>query len=95
MRHLGRGLPCKIHFESFWDKHLKPAGVDVVFIMLDDFHYFPIMKENSMYLTMRAMFQELVNQKCNYSLVITAYTNLFTQFAEIAEPLLRFLLGLI
>ncbi len=75
---------------DLWHGHLKPAGIDVAFIMLDDFHYFPLVSEDSAYLTLRSVFQELANQKCNYCLVVTAHSNLFTEIAEIAEPLLRF-----
>ncbi|MDH2899555.1 MAG: hypothetical protein PXY39_01150 [archaeon] len=76
--------------KDLWNKHLRPSGIDVVFILLDDFHYFPIAAEDSSYLTLRAIFQELVNQKCNYSLIVTAHSGLFTELADMAEPLLRF-----
>jgi hypothetical protein len=75
---------------NLWNKHLKPSGVEIALFLLDDFHYFPIGAEESSYLTLRAIFQELVNQNCNYSLVVTANPVLFTQLADIAEPLLRF-----
>lgn len=75
---------------SLWVDHLQPSGIEVVFVLLDDFHYFPIGAEDSAYLTLRSLFQELVNQKCNYSLVVTAHSGLFTEIAEVAEPLLRF-----
>ena len=75
---------------DLWHRHLKPSGTDIVFILLDDLHYFPIKSEESAYLTLRSTFQELVNQGCNYSLVVTAHSNLFTEIAEVAEPLLRF-----
>ncbi|MGI0078291.1 MAG: hypothetical protein ACRECH_01560 [Nitrososphaerales archaeon] len=75
---------------DLWKKHLQPAGIDIVFVLLDDFHYFPIAAEDSAYLSLRSLFQELVNQKCNYSLVVTAHFGLFTELAEMAEPLLRF-----
>ncbi len=67
-----------------------PSGTQIAFIMLDDLHYFPVRKEESAYLTLRTTFQELVNRKCNYSLTITAPTLLFTDIAEVAEPLGRF-----
>lgn len=76
--------------ELLWKKHLEPAGTQVAFIMLDDLHYFPLRKEESAYLTLRTTFQELVNRMCNYSPIITAPTLLFTDIAEIAEPLGRF-----
>lgn len=76
--------------KDLWKKHLQPAGIDLVFVLLDDFHYFPIAAEDSAYLSLRSLFQELVNQKCNYSLVVTAHAGLFTEIAEIAEPVLRF-----
>ncbi|MGI0025432.1 MAG: hypothetical protein ACREA4_09865, partial [Nitrososphaera sp.] len=76
--------------KSLWHKHLKPAGTEIAFILLDDFHSFPIRPDESAYLTLRSTFQELVNQKCNYSLVITAHSGLFTEIADIAEPMLRF-----
>ena len=76
--------------QVLWNKHLAPSGTQIVFIMLDDLHYFPLHKEESAYLTLRTTFQELVNRKCNYSLIITAPTLLFTDIAEVAEPLGRF-----
>lgn len=76
--------------KSLWHKHLKPAGTEIAVILLDDLHYFPIRRDESAYLTLRSTFQELVNQKCNYSLVITAHSGLFTEIADIAEPILRF-----
>jgi len=76
--------------KRLWHDHLKPAGTEVAFILLDDLHYFPIRPDESAYLTLRSTFQELVNQKCNYSLVITANSGLFTEIADIAEPMLRF-----
>lgn len=75
---------------DLWKKHLQPAGIDVVFVLLDDFHYFPIAAEDSAYLSLRSLFQELVNQKCNYSLVVTAHAGLFAEIADLAEPVLRF-----
>lgn len=75
---------------SLWHKHLKPSGTDIAFILLDDLHYFSVKPEGSAYLTLRSTFQELVNQGCNYSLIVTAHSNLFTEVAEVAEPLLRF-----
>ena len=68
---------------DLWKKHLQPAGIDIVFVLLDDFHYFPILAEDSAYLSLRSLFQELVNQKCNYSLVVTAHTGLFTEIAQV------------
>lgn len=76
--------------EILWKKHLAPSGTQIALIMLDDLHYFPLRREESAYLTLRTTFQELVNRKCNYSLIITAPTLLFTDIAEIAEPLGRF-----
>ena len=76
--------------EVLWKDHLGPSGTQVAFVMLDDLHYFPLRKEESAYLTLRTTFQELVNRKCNYSLIITAPTLLFTDIAEVAEPLSRF-----
>ncbi|MDG6908722.1 MAG: hypothetical protein JRN20_23390, partial [Nitrososphaerota archaeon] len=74
---------------DLWKKHLEKK-VDIVFVMLDDFQYFPLASEDSAYLSLRSLFQELVNQKCNYSLVVTAHSELFTKLADIAEPVLRF-----
>lgn len=76
--------------KNLWHNHLKPAGTEIAFILLDDLHSFPIRPDESAYLTLRSTFQELVNQKCNYSLVITAHSGLFTEIADIAEPMLRF-----
>ncbi len=76
--------------KGLWHNHLKPAGTEIAFILLDDLHYFPIRPDESPYLTLRSTFQELVNQKCNYSLVISAHSGLFTEIADIAEPMLRF-----
>ena len=76
--------------EVLWKEHLSPAGTQVAFVMLDDLHYFPLRREESAYLTLRTTFQELVNRRCNYSLIITAPTLLFTDIAEVAEPLGRF-----
>ena len=76
--------------QQLWEKHLKPSGVQIAFVMLDDLHYFPIKAEDSAYLTLRTTFQELVNRKCNYSLVITAQSLLFSEISELAEPVVRF-----
>jgi hypothetical protein len=76
--------------QTLWDKHLKPSGVNVAFILLDDLHYFPIKAEESAYLTLRATFQELVNRGCNYSLIVTAPSLLFSEISDIAEPVVRF-----
>lgn len=76
--------------KDLWHKHLKPAGTEIVFVLLDDLHSFPIRPDESAYLTLRSTFQELVNQKCNYSLIVTAHSGLFTEIADIAEPMLRF-----
>ena len=76
--------------KRLWHDHLKPADTEIAFILLDDLHYFPIRPDESAYLTLRSTFQELVNQKCNYALVITAHSGLFTEIADIAEPMLRF-----
>jgi len=76
--------------QLLWEKHLAPSGTQIAFIMLDDLHYFPLRKEESAYLTLRTTIQELVNRRCNYSLIITAPTLLFSDIAEVAEPLGRF-----
>jgi hypothetical protein len=76
--------------QQLWENHLKPSGVQIAFIMLDDLHYFPIKAEDSAYLNLRTTFQELVNRKCNYSLVVTAQSLLFSEIAELAEPVVRF-----
>ncbi len=76
--------------QSLWNDHLKPAGVQIAFVMLDDLHYFPIKAEDSAYLNLRTTFQELVNRKCNYSLVVTAQSILFSEIADLAEPVVRF-----
>ena len=76
--------------QDLWTKYLAPSGVQVAFVLMDDLHYFPLQREESAYLTLRTTFQELVNRKCNYSLVVTAPTLLFSTMAEIAEPVIRF-----
>lgn len=76
--------------QRLWEDHLKPSGVQIAFVMLDDLHYFPIKAEDSAYLNLRTTFQELVNRKCNYSLVVTAQSLLFSEIAEMAEPVVRF-----
>jgi hypothetical protein len=76
--------------QRLWEDHLKPSGVQIAFVMLDDLHYFPIKTEDSAYLNLRTTFQELVNRRCNYSLVVTAQSLLFSEIAEIAEPVVRF-----
>jgi hypothetical protein len=76
--------------QQLWEQHLKPSGVQIAFVMLDDLHYFPIKAEDSAYLNLRTTFQELVNRKCNYSLVVTAQALLFSEIAELAEPVVRF-----
>ncbi|MCL1976745.1 MAG: hypothetical protein FWG55_01340 [Candidatus Bathyarchaeota archaeon] len=58
--------------------------------MFDDLHYFPIRAEDSAYLNLRTAFQELVNRHCNYSLVVTAQSLLFSEIADMAEPVVRF-----
>jgi hypothetical protein len=76
--------------QLLWEDHLKPSGTQIAFILLDDLHYFPIKVKDSPYLTLRTTFQELVNRKCNYSLVVTAQSLLFSEIAEVAEPVIRF-----
>ena len=76
--------------QKLWTDHLKPADIQIAFVMLDDLHYFPIKAEDSAYLNLRTTFQELVNRKCNYSLVVTAQSILFDEIAELAEPVVRF-----
>ena len=76
--------------QRLWEDHLKPSGTQIAFILLDDLHYFPIRPKDSPYLTLRTTFQELVNRKCNYSLVVTAQSLLFSEIADIAEPVIRF-----
>ncbi|MGH9876155.1 MAG: hypothetical protein ACRD5H_00825 [Nitrososphaerales archaeon] len=76
--------------ENLWQKHLKPKGTEIAFVFLDDLHYFPIKSDDSSYLNLRTMFQELVHRGCNYSLVVTAPTGLLTEIAESAEPMIRF-----
>jgi hypothetical protein len=76
--------------QSLWDNHLRPSKVDIAFVLLDDLHYFPIKAEEPAYLTLRTTFQELVNRGCNYSLIVTAPSLLFSAIAEIAEPVVRF-----
>lgn len=76
--------------EKLWENHLQPSGIDIAFFLLDDLHYFPLESGGASYLNIRNMFQELVSRGCNYSLCITAHSALFTQIAELAEPLLRF-----
>jgi hypothetical protein len=85
-----KGADLLTNLSDLWQKHLEPCGTDIAFILLDDLHYFPIRTEESAYLTLRSTFQELANQGCNYSLIVTAHSNLFTEIAEVAEPLLRF-----
>jgi ATP/maltotriose-dependent transcriptional regulator MalT len=76
--------------QRLWEDHLKPSGTQIAFVLLDDLHYFPIKAKDSPYLTLRTTFQELVNRKCNYSLVVTAQSLLFSEIAEVAEPVIRF-----
>jgi Cdc6-like AAA superfamily ATPase len=76
--------------QQLWNQHLKPSGVQIAFVMLDDLHYFPIKAEDSAYLNLRTTFQELVNRGCNYSLVVTAHSLLFSEITELAEPIVRF-----
>ena len=76
--------------QRLWEDHLKPSGTQIAFVLLDDLHYFPIRTEDSAYLNLRTTFQELVNRKCNYSLVVTAQSLLFSEIAEMAEPVIRF-----
>ncbi len=76
--------------QDLWNKVLAPSGVEIAFILLDDLHYFRTTKKESSYLNLRTTFQELVNRKCNYSLVVTADAALFNEIADLAEPLTRF-----
>jgi len=76
--------------QQLWEQHLKPSGVQIAFVMLDDLQCFPIKAEDSAYLNLRTTFQELVNRGCNYSLVVTAHSLLFSAIAELAEPIVRF-----
>lgn len=76
--------------ENLWVKHLGANGVEIAFILLDDLHHFPIKAEESAYLNLRTVFQELVNRGCNYSLVVTANAGLFDEISAIAEPTVRF-----
>ncbi|MGI0062465.1 MAG: hypothetical protein ACREBA_08450, partial [Nitrosotalea sp.] len=76
--------------ENLWRKHLEPKGIEIAFVFLDDLHYFPIKSDDSSYLNLRTIFQELVHRGCNYSLIVTAPTGLLTAIAESAEPMIRF-----
>ncbi len=76
--------------QNLWNEVLAASGVEVAFILLDDLHYFRTTKKESAYLNLRTVFQELVNRKCNYSLVVTADAVLFNEIADLAEPLTRF-----
>jgi hypothetical protein len=76
--------------QQLWEDYLKPSGTQIAFVLLDDLHYFPIKAKDSPYLTLRTTFQELVNRKCNYSLVVTAQSLLFSELADVAEPVIRF-----
>jgi hypothetical protein len=76
--------------QTLWEKHLAPSGTQIVFILIDDLHHFPIQRKESAYLTLRTTFQELVNRRCNYSLAVTAPKLLFSEITEVAEPLGRF-----
>ncbi|MGI0006658.1 MAG: ATP-binding protein, partial [Nitrosotalea sp.] len=58
--------------ENLWRKHLEPKGIEIAFVFLDDLHYFPIKSDDSSYLNLRTIFQELVHRGCNYSLIVTA-----------------------
>jgi len=90
-RKVGQEQPNMLDaLQSLWEDHLKPQGIQVAFVLLDDLHYFPIRAEESAYLTLRATFQELVNRNCNYSLVVTAPSLLFSEIADTAEPVMRF-----
>ncbi len=76
--------------EDFWNDSLKPSGARIAFVLIDDLHYFSIRTEDSSYLNLKTTFQELVNRRCNYSLVVTAPSSLFAEIAGLAEPTLRF-----
>lgn len=75
--------------ESLWHKHLKPAGVHVAILFLDDIHHF-IPRQPGAFETLRNIFQSLAMKGCKYSLVISGPRLLFTYASDIAEPFTRF-----
>lgn len=76
--------------EKLWKKHLQPSGIDIAFLFLDDIHYFLQAGQSDAYFALRNIFQELPRRACNFSLVISGPTLLFTQIVDLAEPFVRF-----
>lgn len=76
--------------ESLWKKHLKPSGVDICLLFLDDAHYFLVTDQPYAYFTLRNNFQELARRECNFALVLTGPKLLFEEIVDLAEPFTRF-----
>jgi len=76
--------------ESLWKKHLRPAGVDMCLLFLDDAHYFLVADQPDAYFTLRNVFQELARRECTFALVVTGPKLLFEEIVDLAEPFTRF-----
>jgi len=76
--------------ELLWKKHLKPSGVDICLLFLDDAHYFLVVDQPEAYFTLRNNFQELARRGCNFALILTGPKLLFEEIIDLAEPFARF-----
>ena len=74
---------------DFWKRFLKPNKIDIALIMLDDVHYMLGDYPEGLY-DLRTVFQNIIEDGCNYMLIITGTKNLFTEIREVAEPFIRF-----
>jgi len=76
--------------ELLWKKHLKPSGIDICLLFLDDAHYFLATNQFDAYFTLRNNFQELARRGCNFALILTGPKLLFEEIVDLAEPFTRF-----
>jgi hypothetical protein len=76
--------------EKIWKDHLAPKGINIAFILIDDFHLFPATEEDIPFLNLRMTLEDLVKRRCNYSLVISSNSTLFSSAVEVGDPINRF-----
>ena len=74
---------------EIWDKFLKKSDVRGVVFFLDDLHNLQNEDENVPQV-IRDVFQNLVTEGYNYSIIFTARKSYFGEIRELAEPAVRF-----
>ena len=77
-----------LFLREFWEKNLKPNGIEIAVIMLDDVQYMLNNYKEGFY-DLRTVFQELAEWVCNYMLIISGPEILF-EINDTAEPFKRF-----